>query len=637
MRQEFTGAGAVLTFLLAGTAAAQQTSHPLTLEAMNENVRISAPAFSPDGREIAFTSDRSGQTKLWLVGRDGSGARIVVDDAGTEREPIWSPSGERLAFVRPGPDGSDLWVVRRDGSGLERVTHDAESERAPAWSPDGGRIAFLSDRAGSQDVWTVDVASGRVRQLTYETNPWDESRWAPEWSPDGRFIAYVSNRSGEWKDDLWVVDVRTGESEKLTAAVQVMSDPQWSPDGRHIAFNGMRYGEFWYGDQSDIYVVEMPARAARRVEMNSYVSDRNGSIAMQWHPDGRRLLFRYEWQGDSNLWTVPVDGGVATKMTYEEGGLGSFSVSSDGRSVVYVRSTPVRAGELHRFDIAGGAPVRLTDWTLEYTGVQKPEKITFRSRGGHHILGYLYRPPRFDPERRYPALVQVHGGGNNAYGNGFHALEQFLAQQGYVILAIEYRGSAGHGRAFQDLAYGDWAAGQGWDAVAAAEWLDSRSYTNGRVGIYGGSYGGIMSMAAVTRDASPFDAAAPLYGIFDWETAYEDGDRLMRFWIIEGHRGFKPGEAPDLYRRTATIRHLDRVPTDLPFLIMHGERDRRAPYSQSVRLRDALEARGNPVVFHSYPDEGHGFRRTENRVHAYGELLDFFDRHLKADQSAARP
>jgi dipeptidyl aminopeptidase/acylaminoacyl peptidase len=446
----------------------------------------------------------------------------------------------------------------------------------------------------------------------------------------------VSGRSDPLADDLWVVEVSSKETRKLTAGVDVMSTPAWSPDGSHIAFNGMQSAEFWYGDQSDVYLVQVAEGELIRLPMNTFVSDRNGGISMAWHPDSRHLFFRYEWEGDANLWTVGIEDGVATKLTYEEGSFGNFSVSSDGRSIAYVRSTPVRSGEIHRFDLGGGPPVQLTEWTLRYQGLVAPEKITFPSRDQKYILGYLSLPPDFDPSRRYPALVQVHGGGNNAHGNGFHALEHLLSHEGFVVLAIEYRGSAGHGRDFQDLSLGEWAAGQGWDAVAAAEYLRSLPYSNGKVGIYGGSYGGIMSLAALTRDSGPFDAAAPLYGIYDWADAYDHADRLMKFWVIEGHFGFKPGENPDLFEHTASIRHLDRVKTDLPFLVMHGELDRRAPFQQSVRLVEALRVRGNPVEFRTYPDEGHGFRRRDNRIDAYGRLIEFFKEHLTAGSGSSQ-
>jgi len=625
--------GAALLALAAVGPASTQEPVQLTLESMNRTVSVRDPQFSPDGGEIAFVSNRSGRSKLWIVDRDGGDPRLLVDDEGSESSPFWAPDGASIAFSR----SSDLWVVPRAGGAPRRVTADEESERSPAWSPDGMRIAFLSDRAGHQDVWVVDAGGGEPRQVTHETNPWDEFRWAPEWSPDGRRIAYVSNRSDPLEDDLWVVDVSSGETEKLTSTAYVMSNPVWSPDGSQIAFNGVLKSDFWYGDQSDFFVVEMPEATLRRIETEAYAADGNGNVEMAWSVDSEALYYRYEWEGDANLWRLPITAdGVATKMTYEAGSLGNFSVAGDGSAIAYVRTTPTRAGEIHVLDLDGGEPVQITDWATDFAGLRAPKRIAFRTPDGLYMLGYLYLPPDFDPSRRYPALVQAHGGGNNAYGNGFHSLEHLLSHEGFVVLAIEYRGSSGHGRDFQDLSLGDWAAGQGWDGVAAAEYLAGLPYTYDRVGMYGGSYGGIMTMAAVTRTSEPFAALAPLYGIFDWERAYEDGDRLMQFWIIQGHLGFKPGEEPERYERTASIRHLDRVDPELPFLILHGELDRRAPFSQSVMLADSLRARGNPVEFHSYPDERHGFGRAENRIDAYGRLLRFFREHVGEPEGVDR-
>jgi len=615
----------ILAGVVPGLVDAQE---PLTLESMNRNVSTGSAEFSPTAAEMAVLTNRSGRSKIWLMGADGSNARMLIADDYSEASPVWSPDGRRIAFLRTTKGAQDIWIVNRDGQDLRRVTRDPEGERALAWGPLGSRVAFLSNRSGHQDVFVVDVESGAVEQITSETNPWDEFRWAPVWSPDGSAIAYVSNRSEPWADDVWLVELETGIDRKLTAGLHVMSTPIWSPDGRSIAFNAVRESEFWYGDQSDIYLLDVASGDVERVDMNTYVSDGNGGVRMAWAPDSRSIFFRYQWEGDSNLWRVGVEGGVATKLTYEAGSFRNFSISGDGSAIAYVRSTPTRGGEVHVVSLEGGAPVRLTDWFRPYSAVRAPRRISFRAKDGRYILGYLFLPSDFDPAAEYPALVQVHGGGNNAYGNGFNPLEQFLAQQGFVILAIEYRGSAGHGREFQDLAAGEWAAGQGWDAVAAAEYLQSLPYTNGRTGIYGGSYGGIMTLAALTRDSAPFHAAAPLYGIYDWAGAYEHGDRLMQFWVVEGHFGFKPDENPDFFEHTASIRHLDRVRTDIPFLIMHGELDRRAPYQQSQELAAALRSRGNPVEFHSYADEGHGFRRPENRVHAYGQLLAFFRQHL---------
>lgn len=617
--------------LLVTTAAAAhaQAGKPLTLESMNQNVSIRDLHFSPDGTRLALVSNKTGRNRIWTMRSDGSDPRVLVADEGSESSPRWSPDGRRVAFIR-GQDGqSDIWVVDASGGVPHRITNDAGGERALRWAPDGTRIAFISDRAKSQDVYVVTLATGKVDQVTRQTNPWDEFRWEPCWSPDGRAIAYVSNRSEPYADDLWLADLDANRSRKLTADLHVMSTPIWSPDGRFIAFNAVRRAEFWYGDMSDIYLVSVPAFEVRKLSLNTYVSDGNGNVKMSWAADSKSIFFRYEWEGDSNVWNAPVQGGVATKVTYQAGSMGDIAVSPDGKSIAFIRSTPLSGGEVFRVDTSGGEPRQLTAWFQAYQGVRAPERVSFRSTDGKYILGYLYLPKDFDASRKYPSLVQVHGGGNNANGNGFHLLENFLAESGYVVLAVEYRGSSGHGREFQDLALGEWAADQGWDAVAAANYLRSRASSNGKVGIYGGSYGGIMTMAALTRDSSPFQAAAPLYGIFDWENAFEHGDRLMQFWIVEGHFGFKPGENPKLYEHTASLRHLDKVDRTLPFLIIHGEKDRRAPFEQSQRLVAALKGRGNPVEFYSYPEEEHGFRLPKNRTHAYGHLLDFFNRHLR--------
>ncbi len=610
----------------------ETTQREIGLESINEGVSFGNIAHSPAGGTLLFMSNRSGTSKIWLMDDDGTEARLLLDDGKAEAGPVWSSDGEEIAFRRTVGGQADVWRVAADGSGLRRVTDDSLRPTHLAWSPEGDRIAFLAVRDEHQDLHLVEIASGEVTRLTEGANPWDEYRFGPVWSPDGGRIAYVSNRSDYWHQDLWMVDVASGEHRKISTDVDVMTSPVWSPDGAHIAFNAVQKHEFWWGDQSDIYLVDTEDGSVAKLAMNQWVSDRNGGIRLVWGPDGSELYFRYEWEGDANLWRVSAEGGVATKVTYEEGSFGNFSVSPDGRSVVYARSTPVRDDELTRVDLEGGSPEALTEWAPRYDGVEAPERVTFRSTDGTYILGYLYLPPDFDPAGSYPTLVEVHGGGNNAYGNSFHVLEHLLAHEGFVVLAIEYRGSAGHGRAFQRLSLGDWAGEQGWDAVAAARWLRSRSWSNGKVGIYGGSYGGIMSLAAVTRTSEPFDAVAPYYGIYDWATAYEHGDYLMRFWIIEGHLGFKPGEHPELYERTATLRHLDRVDRDLPFLVAHGEEDRRAPFQQSVELVEALEARGNPVEFHAYPGEGHGFRQPDHRLDAYGRLIAFFEEHLVGSQ-----
>ncbi len=181
-------------------APAVSQGQELTLQTMNQSVFVNAPQLSPTAGEIALLSNRSGRAKLWLMEKDGSNPRLLIDDEGSEGSPVWSRSGDRIAFTRADGGRLDIGVV--------------------------DRIAFISDRAGSQDVYVLDVTTGHVEQLTHETNPWDEFRWAPTWSPDGRWIAYVSNPSDPLEDDLWIVEVATRDTRKLTSGVYVMSSDE---------------------------------------------------------------------------------------------------------------------------------------------------------------------------------------------------------------------------------------------------------------------------------------------------------------------------------------------------------------------------------------------------------------------------
>ena len=284
---------AVLLSILAGVVPGLlDAQEPFTLKSMNHNVNIASAEFSPTAPEMAVLTNRSGSLKIWLMAADGSNSRMLIEDDQTEASPVWSPDGRRIAFLRITEGTQDIWAVNRDGDDLRRITHDPEGERTLAWGPLGRRIAFLSDRSGHQDVFVVDVESGTVEQITSETNPWDESRWAPVWSPDGGAIAYVSNRSEPWADDVWLAELETGVNRKLTAGLHVMSTPIWSPDGRLIAFNAVRESEFWYGDQSDIYLVTVATGDVERLDMNTHVSDGNGGVRMAWAPDSQSIFFR---------------------------------------------------------------------------------------------------------------------------------------------------------------------------------------------------------------------------------------------------------------------------------------------------------------------------------------------------------
>jgi len=613
---------AVLSMLAFAAAQKQQTVE-LTLTAIPKVTRTADIALSPDGRTIAFVSNYGGASKIWLIPAKGGEPHALAEGNQVQ----WSPDGKTIAFLAPGGTGPiDVWTIPVSGGVPARVTNDPSAKHGIRWSPDGTKIAYISNRAKDQDIYIVDAKGGEPRQLTQKTNEWDENRWAPEWSPDSKHIVFVSGRSDYYSDDLWMVDSDSNNLRKLTTGIWVMGNPEWSPDGKLIAFNGNKQSEYWYEDMSELYVYDVGSGQLRNIPTEAYISDFEMNAHVFWSPDSKRIYFRNIDRGDTNVWAVPADGsGEATQITNREGAMQSLDIVNN--AMAFTNATSTTPGDVWTLPVTGGEATQLTHWATQFKGLQPPVRLSFRSRDGLYIQGYLYKPPNIEPGKKYPGLVSVHGGGTNSYGNGFHAMEQYLAQKGYVVLAIEYRGSSGYGRPFQLLSVGDWTRGQGWDAVAASDLLRSLPYCNGKVGIYGGSYGGIMTMAAVTRDPSKFQAAAPFYGIYDWVAAYDDADRLGKIFLVTGFDGFRPEDNPEMYYRNSTINFLKDV--NVPLLIEHGELDRRAPYSQALRLVDALRKQGKTFEFFHYPDEHHGIRHPKNYVDAYTRMEAWFDKYLQ--------
>src|SRR5581483_7305728 len=299
--------------------------------------------------------------------------------------------------------------VRRGAS--RSVTNEKSAKHGVRWSPDGQWIAYISNRDKTQDIYIVSAAGGEPRKLTSKTNEWDENRWAPTWSPDGKHIAFVSNRSDYFADDLWMVDVDGSHLTRLTTNVRVMTDPLWSPDGRYIAFNAVRNWEFWFDDMSDFYLVKMPERKVSKLATDGYATDLNGNIHMYWSPDSKSLFYRYNTRGDTNIWSVNVEGNlVATQVTNGQGVIQSMSVSPKGDGIAFVRATQTGPGELTWMPMNGGEERQLTHWATRFDGVAAPAKISFLSKDGMYINGYLYKPAGLDPAKKYPGLISVHGG-----------------------------------------------------------------------------------------------------------------------------------------------------------------------------------------------------------------------------------
>jgi dipeptidyl aminopeptidase/acylaminoacyl peptidase len=598
-----------------------------TLELTLENINgaqdgPSSASISPDGKWIAVVASVQDKRGIYLMPASGGNEALQWWREGGS--PLWSPDGERIAFTARG----DLWVAARaSGDSALRLTQELPGVRDPSFSPDGKLIAFYANPDSAQDIWVVPSdGSAPPRRLVGAAAEWDDPRFEPAWSPDGRQIAYVSDKADYWSDDVWLVDVASGRTRQLTRKLMASSTPVWSPKGDRIALFGTAKNEYWYQDLAYIYLVDPASPGSERpIEMQVYATDAIMRNRPFWSGDGHTIYFPYMQRGNDDLWAVADTGGVATQVTSLGGSIRSLSASAGAGEFAFVRSGPVDGAEVYRIAAAGGPSVRLTELSPVWKGVKEPRELAYRSFDGMYIQGFLFLPPQAAQGGRCPALVNVHGGGTNSYMQRLDLMEQYLASRGFVVLAINYRGGSGFGRSFQDLAVGDWMGGQALDAGAAADFLRGLQYVNGKVGIFGGSYGGSTSLAAATRTPDKFDAVVAMRGAYAESKSFDEIDRLGKIFTKTGH-GALPDENPEAYRVSNTVERLDRL--QAPLLLMHGEADRRVPFTNYKVAVAELQRLGKKFESHSYPGEGHGFRKLENRIDMDRRLETFFQQHL---------
>ena len=614
----------VLTLLFLLTSiqlVAQSDALPLTWENIyTRNTGVRQAAISPDGTTVAATGVFEGQSGIFLIATKGDKTPKLWASGFS---PVWFKDGQHIVFSRDG----DLWTIKIGDSEPVRITNDKENERAARPSPDGKSIAFYSSRSGHQDIWLVPSDGSKApRQITQESMALDDARFAPSWSPDSKQLAYFSNKNDYWEDDIWTIDIATGKERQVSKGLMAMSTPVWSPDGSRIALMGTAKNEYWYEDLSYIYLLDPVKGTEEIVPMQIHATDLLHNHTVSWSGDGEELFFPYQERSEVELWRVPAKGGVATRVTNMGGAFFSYHATEDADAFVFVRSTSTRGSEVDYISASGGAIQRLTYFSTNWQQLVEPQEISYRSYDGLYLQGYIFHPPNFSENKKYPTLVMVHGGGTNTYYKRLSLIEQYLAKKGYVVLVVNYRGGSGFGRPFQDLGTNDWGNGQARDAAYAATFVREQPWSNGKVGIYGYSYGGITSMAAISRVPDAFDAAVPMAGIYDFGDAYTNADRIGKIFIKTGHSG-SPEEQPEIYAISNALSRIKNVKT--PLLIMHGEADVRAPFRQYELAVEILKKEGKTFESHSYPNEPHGFRNPANRIDMYTRLEAWFDKWLK--------
>jgi dipeptidyl aminopeptidase/acylaminoacyl peptidase len=589
----------------------------------------SGPAWAPSGDRIAFLWPRQGKKQVWLWRlEDGglapltsapfcatNGRRSIIDRTMTDR-PRWSPDG--LVLCCAGRDDEDthtaVWLLGLEGTRRRLTEPEPGDHRNPAWSPDGRRIAFVSRRDGRDQLWLANLKDSRALQLVWDR--WDN--FDPRWSPDGRWIAFTSQRSdaGPLLTQCALLDMTNGKVQVVTEGGHTHSRfGRWSPDGSALLFLSDRSGfdEVW----------RLDLRSGRQEQLTrSTGQDKHGEFAVS--PTG--VLAYVQVRRACHDLEVLAPGGNPRRLGTGDGVHRWPAWSADGRRVVAFAEAPTAPPELRVYDAATGETLQATACSAPHRSEARVSLVSFPTFDARDIDGVLCEPGDTTSRRTRAAIVNIHGGPNDQYTFDYDPYVQRLAEDGFVILSPNCRGSTGYGRAFMELNVGDWGGGDYRDWLAAAAWLANRPDVDpSRIAIWGRSYGGSATLTALGRAPSVFRCGVCHFGPCDLTRYFQ---QTIRSELLVHFLGL-PWLNQEAYRTDSPMTYIDGIRA--PLLVLHGARDPGVPPSESERLVERLRANGRDVEYVCYPDEPHGFDRPEHRDDAADRIRAFFGRHLASD------
>lgn len=626
------------------------------------------PRISPDGRTVAFTVTRIDReandyrSAIYLAPIDRSTPpRRLTSGEKRDGSPRWSPDGSELAFVssRDG-DSSQLYVLPLGGGEARRLTNLKESVREPAWSPDGSRLAFTArtpdelydeEDEGKRgphrftrlwfklddEGWTGDRrqqiyvvgADGSTEPVQLTEGDFESS--SPTWSPDSQWIAFVSARDEDWDtkivSDVYVAAAGGGEPRKITRSDGQCGFPAWSPDGALIAFF-YTPGVFDDPRHAQLAVVPQPEGD---VHVLTSDLDRNCFPYPPIRPpawDGDAVVFAVEDGGNNVLYRVGADGSGLAAVVDD---LGVTGYDSAGGDVVYTASTQTTFSELY----LGDEPV--TQLTAAFTSrreLSEPERFVAVSKDGSEVEAWMVRPTGFEEGRRYPVLLNIHGGPFTQYTTKFFDEFQVLAGAGYAVVYANPRGSSGYSEEWGRAIRGPGELGPGWGTVdyedllaVTDEALSRFAFCDGdRVGVLGGSYGGFMT-SWIVGHTDRFQAACSERAVNNFLAEAGSADIGIWFKSYVGTHWF---EDPETHLKISPSTYAPNITT--PLLILHSEDDLRCPVVNAEELFTILRILGREVELVRFPAEGHELSRSgkpRHRVQRFEILIDWFDRYLK--------
>jgi dipeptidyl aminopeptidase/acylaminoacyl peptidase len=641
----------LLLALLASPAFAQYQRAP-TLDDLLDLVQVSDARISPDGGQVLFTrselkewKDNKRVATIWIADADGANQRQFLS-SDKDRRPQWSPDGRHVAFLstRDQKEGdrdatAQIWVIRADGGEAWKLTDHKGSIRTFQWGRDSARVFFLSEDAKSEAEKAAEKAGDDVVYVDEGPNGQKRERYTSLWwiglsgdrtehkitreplilgafdpSPDGRRLAVTvrpdNTRNGQYRTEVAVVDVASGDLRAITKNEAPESDLRWSPDGRSLAYQAPS-DRVWDLAQEKIWVVAFdgdglePSGPARRI--SDQYTGTVGDYA--WMPDGRSLIFSGTRNGRGGLYQLEIESGALRTIATGDWAAGMDSLSADGSVTAGVPTAPTTAGDVYLMNTADGRTRRVTTVNPQAATLQFSQfrAITWKSRDGLEVEGLLWLPADYKGGQPLPLVVSIHGGPAGVWTTSFRGVNHLYTSLGWAVLEPNVRGSSSYGDALLRGNLKDIGGGDYQDVITGVDALIAQGIADpARLALRGWSYGGILGGWTITQ-TNRFKAASLGAMVSDWASEYAMGfNHDIRLWYIGG----TPWENPEGYRRQSPYTHIAKVAT--PTILFHGEADTTDTIGQSMIFYQGLKDRGVPVRFLRFPRQAHGFREPHH-------------------------
>ncbi|HEU4416284.1 MAG TPA: S9 family peptidase [Candidatus Angelobacter sp.] len=603
---------------------------PFTIEKLFMTHGIGDSTWSADDKQIAFVTNITGRQNIWLVPAQGGWPTQLTVSNQRQVNVTWSPKGRWIAYSSDydGNEQWDLFLVSPSNGQVVNLTNTPEvSEEGPAWSPDGERLAYSvkAKQSPNYELDTMEVLTKKVTHLTSNT-PAQFSNAGPIWSHDGKWIVFSQSHANGKEGNVFIVSSAGGHATNLT---QHQGEKNFfasdiSPDGKTLLITSNAGNGY-----DNVALLDV---ATKKIDW--LTTDRWETASGKFSPDGKRLTWTANIDGNQDIFVydtatrqshaLPVSKGINSLAGSET------AFSHDGMRLLYTHNGPDAPDDLWEYEFATQKSQQISHSLVggvRSEDMVEPFLVHYPSKDGKwQISAFVYVPYNAERNSKNAAIVSIHGGPTSQTMNSFNRGTQYLVNQGYFVIAPNYRGSTGYGKEFQDADLFDMGGGDLEDVLSAAEWIKKTGFIDPKkLVVMGGSYGGYLTMMAVTKAPNQWAAGVPIVPFVNWFTEIQNEDPLLREYDM--------ATMGDPMKDTARLK--DRSPIyfvdqiKAPLLLLAGGNDPRCPKTEAEQVANAIKKHNGVVELKVYENEGHGFAKLENQIDSFTRIAEFLKKYAE--------